>query len=111
MSRVGREIGFVNQRLFLGGKAMTRYPEYTTTVVGSYSIPRWYEALEKQVEGGALTKADMADAQYRATQAAILDQESAGIDIITSQGADLSNFKHDVYHVQLSESAYFFGSQ
>ena len=59
------------------------YPKYTTTVVGSYSVPRWYEALEKQVEAGTLTQADMADAQYRASQAAILDQETAGIDIIT----------------------------
>jgi len=62
---------------------MTQYPKYTTTVVGSYSVPRWYEALEKQVEAGALSKADMADAQFRASQAAILDQEIAGIDIIT----------------------------
>ncbi len=62
---------------------MTKYPNYTTTVVGAHSVPRWYEALEKQVEVGALSKADMADAQYRATQAAILDQETAGIDIIT----------------------------
>ncbi len=52
---------------------MTQYPKYTTTVVGSYSVPRWYEALEKQVEAGALSKADMADAQFRASQAAILD--------------------------------------
>ncbi|MDQ3755095.1 MAG: hypothetical protein M3371_10225 [Acidobacteriota bacterium] len=49
------------------------YPQYTTTVVGSYSVPRWYEALEKQVEVGALSKADMADAQLRVTQAAIID--------------------------------------
>ncbi len=62
---------------------MTTYSKYKTTVVGSYSVPRWYETLEKQVEAGALTKNDMADAQYRATQAAILDQETAGIDIIT----------------------------
>lgn len=62
---------------------MAKYPQYTTTVVGSYSVPRWYEALEKQVEVGALSKADMADAQYRASQAAILDQQVAGIDIIT----------------------------
>ena len=62
---------------------MTQYPKYTTTVVGSYSVPRWYEALEKQVEVGALSERDMADAQDRATQAAILDQEIAGIDIIT----------------------------
>ncbi len=62
---------------------MTSYNKYTTTVVGSYSVPRWYESLEKQVEDGILSKADMADAQFRATQAAILDQEMAGIDIIT----------------------------
>lgn len=62
---------------------MITYPKYATTVVGSYSVPRWYEALEKQVETGTLSKTDMADAQYRATQAAILDQETAGIDIIT----------------------------
>lgn len=62
---------------------MVMYPKYTTTVVGSYSVPRWYEVLEKQMEMGVLSKADMTDAQYRATQAAILDQETAGIDIIT----------------------------
>lgn len=62
---------------------MPSYPKYTTTVVGSYSVPRWYEALEKQVERGILANRDMADAQLRATQAAILDQEIAGIDIIT----------------------------
>jgi 5-methyltetrahydropteroyltriglutamate--homocysteine methyltransferase len=62
---------------------MIIYAKYTTTVVGSYSVPRWYEALEKQVEAGTLSKADMADAQFRASQAAILDQQVAGIDIIT----------------------------
>lgn len=62
---------------------MAYYDKYTTTVVGSYSVPRWYEALERQVENKSLTRNDFADAQYRATQAAILDQEIAGIDIIT----------------------------
>ena len=62
---------------------MAAYGKYTTTVIGSYSVPRWYETLEKQVEAGTLSKGDMEDAQYRATQAAILDQEIAGIDIIT----------------------------
>ncbi len=62
---------------------MKDYPKYATTVVGSYSVPRWYEALERDVEAGRLSQADMADAQYRVTQAAIVDQESAGIDIIT----------------------------
>ncbi len=62
---------------------MTAYSKYTTTVVGSYSVPRWYETLEKQVESGILSNTDMEDAQFRATEAAILDQETAGIDIIT----------------------------
>ncbi|MGH3095164.1 MAG: hypothetical protein ACRDMV_04095 [Streptosporangiales bacterium] len=55
---------------------------YTTTVVGAYSVPRWYEVLEKQVEVGALSKDDMADAQWRAGQGAIADQEAAGIDVL-----------------------------
>jgi len=40
--------------------------KYTTTVVGAYSVPRWYEVLEKQVEAGALNIEDMRDAQSRA---------------------------------------------
>jgi 5-methyltetrahydropteroyltriglutamate--homocysteine methyltransferase len=56
--------------------------KYATSVVGSYSVPRWYEALEKQVEAGELSPEDMADVQFRATQAAIADQEASGVDII-----------------------------
>ncbi len=56
--------------------------KYTTSVVGSYSVPRWYAALEKQVESGALSAEDMADVQFRASQAAIADQEASGVDII-----------------------------
>jgi 5-methyltetrahydropteroyltriglutamate--homocysteine methyltransferase len=59
------------------------YPRYTTTVIGSHSVPRWYEALERLVESERLSKADLADAQYRATQAAIVEQEAAGIDLIS----------------------------
>ncbi|MDP8971612.1 MAG: hypothetical protein M3N45_00220 [Actinomycetota bacterium] len=39
--------------------------------------------LEKQVEAGALSTEDMADVQFRASQAAIIDQEAAGIDVVT----------------------------
>lgn len=55
---------------------------YTTSVVGSYSVPRWYEALERQVEAGTLSAGDMADAQFRAGQAALLDADTAGIDVV-----------------------------
>ena len=55
---------------------------YTTTVVGAHGVPRWYEALDQQVEAQVLTRDDMRDAQWRASQAALLDQEVAGIDIV-----------------------------
>jgi 5-methyltetrahydropteroyltriglutamate--homocysteine methyltransferase len=57
-------------------------PSYTTTVVGAHSVPRWYEALETQIKSGNLTREDMRDAQLRASQAAVSDQEAAGIDVI-----------------------------
>lgn len=58
-------------------------PKYTTTVVGSYSVPRFYEVIELQIEAGVLQPEDMEQAQFHATQAAIMDQQVAGIDIIT----------------------------
>jgi 5-methyltetrahydropteroyltriglutamate--homocysteine methyltransferase len=61
---------------------MATIKEYTTTVVGAYSVPRWYEALEKQVETGLLRREEIVDAQLRATQSAIVDQEVAGVDVI-----------------------------
>jgi 5-methyltetrahydropteroyltriglutamate--homocysteine methyltransferase len=57
---------------------------FSTTTVGAYSVPPWYEVLEKQVEAGTLSDQDMSDVQFRAGQGAIADQEAAGIDIITT---------------------------
>ena len=62
---------------------MPHYPTYTTTVIGAYSVPRWYEPLDRLVTMGQLLPEDMADAQYRVMQAAVIDQEIAGIDVIT----------------------------
>jgi 5-methyltetrahydropteroyltriglutamate--homocysteine methyltransferase len=62
---------------------MPHYPKYTTTVIGAYSVPRWYEPLDRLVTIGQLLPEDMGDAQYRVMQAAIVDQEIAGIDVIT----------------------------
>src|SRR5947209_20502598 len=67
----------------LSRTAMPHYPKYTTTVIGAYSVPRWYEPLDRLVTIGQLLPEDMADAQYRVMQAAIVDQEIAGIDVIT----------------------------
>jgi 5-methyltetrahydropteroyltriglutamate--homocysteine methyltransferase len=72
---------------------MPRYRKYTTTVVGAHSVPRWYEALDRLVTMGQLVAGDFADAQFRATQAAILEQEIAGIDVIT--GGEMHRRTHN----------------
>jgi 5-methyltetrahydropteroyltriglutamate--homocysteine methyltransferase len=72
---------------------MPHYPPYTTTVVGAHSVPRWYEALDRLVALGQLAEGDLADAQLRASQAAILEQETAGIDVIT--GGEMHRRRHN----------------
>ena len=72
---------------------MPHYKAYTTTVVGAHSVPRWYEALDRLVTLGQLSAGDFVDAQFRATQAAILEQEAAGIDVIT--GGEMHRRTHN----------------
>jgi 5-methyltetrahydropteroyltriglutamate--homocysteine methyltransferase len=72
---------------------MPHYPAFTTTVVGAHSVPRWYEALDHLVALGQLAEGDLTDAQLRASQAAILEQEIAGIDIIT--GGEMHRRRHN----------------
>lgn len=56
-------------------------------------MPDWYEALDRLVAVGQLSMASMADAQYRATQAAVLDQEIAAIDVVT--GGEMHRRTHN----------------
>jgi 5-methyltetrahydropteroyltriglutamate--homocysteine methyltransferase len=72
---------------------MPHYRKYTTTVVGAHSVPRWYEALDRLVTMGQLSTGDFADAQFRASQAAVLEQEVAGIDVIT--GGEMHRRTHN----------------
>jgi 5-methyltetrahydropteroyltriglutamate--homocysteine methyltransferase len=72
---------------------MSRYPRYATTVIGAHSVPDWYEALDRLVAVGQLSMASMADAQFRAGQGAILDQEIAGIDVVT--GGEMHRRTHN----------------
>jgi 5-methyltetrahydropteroyltriglutamate--homocysteine methyltransferase len=72
---------------------MPSYEKYTTTVVGAHSVPRWYEALDRLLTLGQLAPGDFADAQFRATEAAILEQEIAGIDVIT--GGEMHRRRHN----------------
>ncbi len=70
-----------------------KYPKYATTVIGAYSVPDWYEPLDRMISFGQLSMTAMADAQYRASEAAILDQERAGIDVIT--GGEMHRRTHN----------------
>jgi 5-methyltetrahydropteroyltriglutamate--homocysteine methyltransferase len=72
---------------------MVRYPRYATTVIGAHSVPDWYEALDRLVAVGQLSMTAMADAQFRATEAAVLEQEIAGIDIVT--GGEMHRRTHN----------------
>jgi 5-methyltetrahydropteroyltriglutamate--homocysteine methyltransferase len=72
---------------------MPHYGRYTTTVIGAHSVPRWYEAMDRLVAAGQMSSGDFADAQLRASQAAILEQEIAGIDVIT--GGEMHRRTHN----------------
>ena len=70
-----------------------RYPKYSTTVIGAHSVPDWYEALDRLVAVGQLSLASMADAQHRCTEAAVMEQEIAGIDVVT--GGEMHRRTHN----------------
>ena len=72
---------------------MPQHEKYTTTVVGAHSVPRWYEAMDRLVNAGQFSPGDFADAQLRASQAAILEQEIAGIYVIT--GGEMHRRTHN----------------
>lgn len=72
---------------------MVRHPRYTTTVIGAHSVPDWYESLDRLLAVGQLSMASLADAQYRCTEAAVLDQELAGIDVVT--GGEMHRRTHN----------------
>ena len=70
-----------------------KYPKYATTVIGAYSVPDWFEPLDRLLAVGQLSMSSMADAQFRASQAAVLDQEIAEIDVIT--GGEMHRRTHN----------------
>ncbi len=72
---------------------MRLYDTYATTVIGAHSVPDWYESLDRLVAVGQLSMAALADAQYRCSEAAILEQELAGIDVVT--GGEMHRRTHN----------------
>jgi 5-methyltetrahydropteroyltriglutamate--homocysteine methyltransferase len=72
---------------------VSQYKKYTTTVIGAHSVPDWYEALDRLLAVGQLSMSSLGDAQYRCTEAAILDQELAAIDVVT--GGEMHRRTHN----------------
>jgi len=58
-----------------------------TTVIGSYSLPRWLEHAREGHKSGALGDAELDEAHDNAVKACLKDQELAGVDVITDDGS------------------------
>lgn len=62
---------------------MQTLPILPTTVIGSYSFPKWLDSARDLGAKGVLTSAQLDEAHDNAVKSAIKDQEMAGIDVIT----------------------------
>ncbi|HWP57710.1 MAG TPA: hypothetical protein VNL14_07475 [Candidatus Acidoferrales bacterium] len=58
-------------------------PVLPTSVVGSHAKMSWWYLIRQEAESGRLGPRDVAEALDTATDIAILDQERAGVDVIT----------------------------
>jgi 5-methyltetrahydropteroyltriglutamate--homocysteine methyltransferase len=54
-----------------------------TTVVGSYSLPKWLEIVRDLHKQGKITDEELEEAHDNAVKSCIKDQELAGVDVIT----------------------------
>lgn len=54
-----------------------------TTVIGSYSLPRWLEQARELHKAGKLTDAELEEAHDNAVRSCLKDQEMAGVDVVT----------------------------
>ena len=56
----------------------------TTSVIGSHGLPGWVWLAREAMEAGRLGALDVRELMEDATQAALLDQERAGVDVLTT---------------------------
>jgi 5-methyltetrahydropteroyltriglutamate--homocysteine methyltransferase len=59
-------------------------PPLPTSVVGSHGLPGWVWLAREAMEAGRLGAVDLRELMEDATQVALLDQERAGIDIVST---------------------------
>src|SRR5688572_12085836 len=59
-------------------------PMFPTSVVGSHGLPGWVWLAREAMEAGRLGAIDVRELMEDATQVALLDQERAGIDVVST---------------------------
>jgi 5-methyltetrahydropteroyltriglutamate--homocysteine methyltransferase len=59
-------------------------PLLPTSVVGSHGLPGWVWLAREAMEAGRLGRLDLEELREDATQIALLDQERAGVDVLTT---------------------------
>ena len=64
-------------------KTRNSLPPIPTTVIGSYSFPRWLDLAREAHTQGKLTDRELEEAHDNAVRSCIKDQEMAGVDTIT----------------------------
>ena len=63
---------------------MSTLPALPTSVVGSHGLPGWVWLAREAMEAGRLGAVDLRELTEDATQLALLDQERAGIDVVST---------------------------
>jgi len=66
-------------------------PILPTTVIGSYTMPEWLERAKNEYLSRRLSKRDLDEMHDAVRKAAIKDQETAGIDIVSDGEAQRDN--------------------
>ena len=64
-------------------RSQTSLPPIPTTVVGSYSLPKWLEVVREEFQKGRLARDEYDEAHDNAVRSCIKDHERAGVDIVT----------------------------
>ena len=63
---------------------MTALPLLPTSVVGSHGLPGWVWLAREALQAGRMGATDLRELAEDATQLALLDQERAGVDVLTT---------------------------
>ena len=63
---------------------MSTLPKLPTSVVGSHGLPGWLWLAREAMEAGRLGAVDVRELMEDATQVALLDQERAGVDVVST---------------------------